>query len=117
MHDSLALASSQRFRTFNVLDDFIRECLAIEVETNLPAARILRVLDRIVASRWVPAKLRMHNGSWLISLLLADWAERSGVALEFIQPGKPAQKSYIERFNKTYREEVLDFDLCKSSRM
>jgi putative transposase len=112
MHD--ALASGQRFRTFNVLDDFSRECLAIEVDTNLPAARILRVLDRIVAWRGLPTKLRMDNGPELISVLLADWAEKNGVALEFIQPGKPTQNSYIERFNKTYREEVLDFYLFKS---
>lgn len=112
MHD--ALASGQRFRTFNVLDDFSRECLGIEVDTNLPAARVLRVLDRIAAWRGLPAKLRMDNGPELISVLLADWAEKNGVALEFIQPGKPTQNSYIERFNKTYREEVLDFYLFKS---
>ena len=112
MHD--ALTSAQRFRTFNVLDDFSRECLAIEVDTNLPAARIIRVLDRIVAWRGLPAKLRMDNGPELISVLLADWAEKNGVALEFIQPGKPTQNSYIERFNKTYRVEVLDFYLFKS---
>jgi len=71
-------------------------------------------LDRIVAWRGLPAKLRMDNGPELISVLLADWAEKNGVALEFIQPGKPTQNSYIERFNKTYREEVLDFYLFKS---
>ena len=112
MHD--ALSSGQRFRTFNILDDFSRECLAIEVDTSLPTARVLRVLDKIVAWRGFPTKLRMDNGPELISVQMADWAEEHNVTLEFIQPGKPTQNSYIERFNRTYREEVLDFYLFRS---
>jgi len=103
------LMNGQRFRTFNVLDDFNREALAIEVDTTLPAARIIRVLDRVVAWRGCPAKLRLDNGPELVSVALADWAERHGVELEFIEPGKPTQNSYIERFNRTFRHEVLDF--------
>jgi len=64
--------------------------------------------------RGLPAKLRMDKGPELISVLLADWSEKNRVALEFIQPGKPTQSSYIERFNKTFREKVLDFYLFKS---
>ncbi len=109
MHD--ALMSGQRFRTFNVIDDFSRECLAIEVDTNMPTARVLRVLDRIVAWRGLPEKIRMDNGPELVSMAMIDWAERNGVRLEHIQPGKPTQNSYIERFNRTYRTEVLDFYL------
>lgn len=102
------LYSGQRFRTFNVVDDFNREALAIEVDTNLPAARIIRVLDQVAAWRGYPARLRLDNGPEMISLALADWAEGHGVELDFIQPGKPTQNSFIERFNRTYREEVLD---------
>lgn len=109
MHD--ALVSGQKFRTFNVLDDFSRECLAIEVDSNLPAVRIVRVLDRIAAWRGLPQKLRMDNGPELISVTMADWAEANGVGLEFIQPGKPTQNSYVERFNKTFRDEILDYYL------
>ena len=112
MHD--ALMSGQRFRTFNVLDDFSRECLAIEVDTNLPAARVTRVLDRIAAWRGFPERIRMDNGPELVSVTMADWAETHGVELEFIQPGKPTQNSYVERFNKTYRDEVLDFYLFRT---
>lgn len=104
-----ALLSGQRFRTFNVLDDFNREILAIEVDTNLPAARIIRVLDRIAAWRGYPEKLRMDNGPEFISVQLAGWAELHGVELEFIQPGKPTQNSYVERFNRTFRDEILNF--------
>jgi putative transposase len=104
-----ALYSGQCFRTFNVVDDFNREGLGIEVDTNLPAPRIIRVLDRIAAWRGYPQRLRLDNGSELVSVALAGWAEDHDVLqLDFIQPGKPTQNSYIERFNRTYREEVLD---------
>ena len=103
-----ALYSGQRFRTFNVVDDFNREGLDIEVDTNLPAPRIIRVLERITAWRGYPQRLRMDNGPELVSVAMAEWAEEHDIQLDFIQPGKPTQNSYIERFNRTYREEVLD---------
>ena len=81
----------RRFRTFNVVDDFNREALAIEVDFNLPAERVKRTLDRIAAERGYPLKLRLDNGPELISVTLADWAEDHGVTLEFIKPGKPMQ--------------------------
>ena len=90
------------------MDDFKREVLAIEIDTGLPAQRIVWVLDRVAAERSYPAKLRVDNGPELTSLHMAAWAETHGVELEFIQPGKPMQNGFIERFNRTYREEVLD---------
>ena len=107
MSDSLWCG--RRFRTFNVLDDFNREILAIEVDLNLPAERVIRTLDQIVAWRGYPEKLRMDNGPEFISLKLATWAENNHIALEFIKPGKPTQNSFIERFNRTYRSEILDY--------
>ncbi|RDT52850.1 IS3 family transposase [Escherichia coli] len=107
MHD--ALVCGRRSRTFNVVDDFNREALAIEIDLNIPAQRVVRVLDRIVANRGYPLKLRMDNGPELISLTLAQCPEEHGVALEFIKPGKPTQNAFIERFNRTYRTEILDF--------
>lgn len=109
MHD--ALVCGRRFRTFNVVDDFNREALAIEIDLNIPAQRVVRVLDRIVANRGYPLKMRMDNGPELVSLVLAQWAEEQGVMLEFIRPGKPTQNAFIERFNRTYRTEILDFYL------
>ena len=103
-----ALYSGMRFRTFNVVDDFNREGLDIEVDTSLPAPRVIRVLDRIAAWRGYPQRLRMDNGPELVSVAMAEWAEDHDIHLDFIQPGKPTQNSYIERFNRTYREEVLD---------
>lgn len=112
MHD--ALVCGRRFRTFNVVDDFNREVLAIEIDLNIPAQRVVRVLDRIVANRGYPLKMRMDNGPELVSLTLAQWAEEHRVALEFIKPGKPTQNAFIERFNRTYRTEILDFYLFKT---
>lgn len=103
-----ALWSGRRFRTFNVIDDFNRESLRIEIDTSLPALRVIRALDELIELRGKPRRLRLDNGPELISQALADWAQRHRVDLVFIQPGKPTQNAYIERFNRTYRTEVLD---------
>ena len=102
-----SLFCGRRFRTLNIVDDFSREALAIEVDIGLSAQRVQRVLERVVAWRGYPSKLRMDNGPEFICTVLADWAEDHTVDLEFIQPGKPTQNAYIERFNRTYRDEVL----------
>lgn len=103
-----ALWSGRRFRTFNVNDDFNRESLRIEVDTSLPAPRVVRALDELVELRGAPKRLRLDNGPELISAALHQWALRNGVELVHIQPGKPTQNAYIERFNRTFRTEVLD---------
>lgn len=112
MSDSLW--NGRRFRTFNVVDDFNREALCIEVDLNLPAARVIRSLDRIAAWRGYPAKVRMDNGPEFIAVAMAEWAEQHEVALEFIEPGKPMQNGFIERFNRSYREGVLDMYVFKT---
>ena len=109
-----ALMCGRRFRTFIVVDDFNRESLAIEADLNLPAPRVIRVLDRIANQRGYPERVRMDNGPEFVSVALAGWAEDHDVQLEFIQPGRPMQNSYIERFNRTYRDEVLDLYLFRS---
>ena len=88
--------------------------MAIEIDVGLSAQRVTRVLDRIVAWRGCPRKLRLDNGPEFISTTLAEWAEAHTIELEFIQPGKPTQNSYIERFNRTYRDEVLNMDVFKT---
>ena len=112
MRDSLLCG--RRFRTFNVIDDFNREALAIEVDLSLPSQRITRVLDQVIAWRGYPEKLRMDNGPELISTTLAEWAEERDIKLEFIKPGKPTQNSYVERFNRTYRDEILNMYVFKT---
>lgn len=109
-----ALWDGRRFRTFNVVDDFNREALAVEIDLNLPAARVIRVLDRIAAWRGYPSQLRLDNGPEFIATALAEWAEAKGVKLEFIQPGRPMQNGFIERFNGSYRRGVLDMYIFRN---
>lgn len=103
-----ALWSGRRFRTFNVIDEFNREALRIEIDTSLPAARVVRALSELVEVRGAPNSIRLDNGPEFIAQALADWAASKGIALRHIQPGKPTQNAYVERFNRTYRTEVLD---------
>lgn len=103
-----ALWSGRRFRTFNVLDEFNREALRIEVDTSLPAVRVVRALNELIELRGKPQRIRLDNGPELVSQALAQWAKDNEVELMFTQPGKPTQNAYIERFNRSYRTEVLD---------
>jgi len=112
MSDSLM--SGRAFRTLNVIDDFNREGLWIDIDISIPAERVIRVLEMIALWRGYPKQLRIDNGPELISRRLAQWAETHKVELAFIQPGKPAQNAYIERFNRTFREAVLDAYLFSS---
>ena len=102
------LYGGRRFRTFNILDEGVREVLAIEVDTSLPAERVLRVLDQVTAWRGQPQAIRLDNGPEFLADRFASWCADRGIALRYIQPGKPNQNAFIERFNRTYRHEVLD---------
>lgn len=105
MHDQLA--DGRSIRLFNVIDDFNREGLCIEVDFSLPALRVIRSLDQVIAWRGKPLKIRCDNGPEYVSDALRHWAMRRGIVLQFIQPGKPQQNAYIERYNKTVRYDWL----------
>lgn len=106
MHDTLY--DGRAFRTLNVLDEGNREALAIEVDIALPCTRVVAVLDQLVAMHGVPRRLRVDNGPEFIARELQQWCARHQVTLAFIQPGKPNQNAYIERFNRSFRYELLD---------
>jgi putative transposase len=108
------LYQGRRFRTLNVLDEAVREALAIEVDTSLPAARVVRVLEQLEAWRGLPKAIRLDNGPELTSQTLMDWCATKGIELRYIQPGKPNQNAFIERFNRSYRSEVLSRWLFES---
>jgi putative transposase len=102
------LADGRPFRTLNIVDDFTRECLAIEVDRSLPGARVVRVLDRLHARCGVPAIIVVDNGPEFVGRALDAWTYAHGVTLRFIRPGKPIENAYIESFNGKFRDECLN---------
>ena len=105
MHDQLS--DGRCFRLFNLIDDFNREALAIDADLSLPALRVIRSLDQVIEWRGKPAVIRCDNGPEYISGELQNWAEKRSIKIEYIQPGKPQQNAYVERFNRTVRYEWL----------
>ena len=108
------LVDGRSIRTFNVLDDYNREGLGIDVDLSLPSARVIRSLEQIIEWRGKPRAIRCDNGPEYISQALKDWALKQQIRLLYIQPGKPTQNAYIERFNLTARHEWLDCHLLES---
>nr|WP_199930498.1 IS3 family transposase [Sedimenticola thiotaurini] len=112
MHDKLR--DGRSFRTFNVIDDYNREGLGIEVDLSLPALRVIRSLEQIIEWRGKPKAIRCDNGPEYLSGRLVEWADKQRTQLQYIQPGKPQQNAYVERFNRTVRHEWLDQHLFES---
>ena len=108
------LGDERQFRLLNVLDDFNREGLGIEIDFSLPAERVVRALNQIIEWRGVPGTIRVDNGPEYISGTLMEWAENRGITLAYIQPGKPQQNAYIERANRTIRYSWLSKHLFDS---
>ena len=106
MQDTLYCGRS--FRTLNIFDEGTREVLAIEVDTSLPAARVIRVLEQLKDSRQLPTQIRVDNGPEFVSAKLQAWCDTHHIKLQFIQPGRPMQNGYVERFNGSFRREILD---------
>ena len=100
------LYQGRRFRILNILDEGVREVLDIVVDTSIPGGRVVRTLDRLVEWRGKPDAIRVDNGPEYLSQVFTDWCRRNHVQLHYIQPGKPNQNAYIERFNRTFRHEL-----------
>ena len=111
-----SLVDGRRFRLLNIIDDYNRESLAMEVDTSLPSLRVIRVLERLIAERGRPANIRCDNGPEFISHKLEEWCshESRRISLQFIQPGRPMQNAYIERKNGSIRRELLNAYLFNS---
>ena len=102
------------YRLFNVLDEGVREGLAIEVDTSIPALRVIRTLENVCAWRGYPRGIRCDNGPEFIAESFVAWCVERGITIHYIQPGKPNQNAFIERYNRTLRNEVLDLYLFET---
>jgi len=106
VHDYLE--GGRRLRCLTIVDDFTRECPHIEVATSISGDRVARVLDYLAWARGLPEEIVVDNGPEFTGLAMDQWAHQHGVALHFIEPGKPTQNAYIESFNGSFRDECLN---------
>jgi putative transposase len=103
-----ALSSGRRFRTLNIVDDYTREAVAIEVDTSLSGLRVARLLEELNKQRGLPAQIRSDNGPEFTSRALDQWAYEHGIRWHYIQPGRPMENGYVESFNGRLRDECLN---------
>jgi putative transposase len=108
------LYDGRRIRLLTIMDEGNREGLEIAMGVSLPSRRVVRVLNELVAVHGRPPSVRVDNGPEFTAQPFVDWCAEHGVATLYIQPGKPDQNAYIERFNRRYRTEVLNAHLFES---
>lgn len=106
MSDSLI--DGRKIRTLNIMDDYNREVMAIEVGLSYPALRVVRTLNQLKEISGLPKKIRVDNGPEFIAKVFQQWCKDNEIEIQYTQPGKPMQNGYIERLNRFFREDVLD---------
>ena len=109
-----SLECGRKFRVLNILDDFDRSAIAQEVAISIPAARLIRILEKVIWTMGKPKNIRCDNGPEFIAGIFQEWCKANDINLMYIQPGHPTQNSYIERFNGSYRRAVLDAYLFRT---
>lgn len=103
-----ALSYGRRIRILNIIDDYNREALAVESGFSFPSEQVIKVMKELVFFRGKPKAVRVDNGPEFISKIFVNWCTFHGIDIKYIQPGKPVQNAYIERFNRLFREDILD---------
>lgn len=109
-----SIAGGRRFRSLNVLDEFTREALALEVDTSISGQAVTRVLERIGMIRGFPDMILCDNGPEFISKAMDQWCYQKGIRLCFITPGKPIENCFVESFNGRFRDECLNINWFQS---
>jgi putative transposase len=109
MHDSLD--NGRKFRTLNIIDDYNREALAVEINYSFSSEEVVRTLESIIEMRGKPLEIRTDNGTEFLAKAFKGFCQNSSIEHITIQKGKPNQNGYIERFNRTFREDVLDANI------
>lgn len=112
MHDTLM--NGRKVRVLNIIDDFNRQALAVQAEYSHSGHSVTNALDQIIETHGKPTEIRCDNGPEFLSGKFTEYCAKANITIKYIQPGKPTQNAYIERFNKTYREDVLDAYLFES---
>ena len=108
------LYDGRPFRTLNVIDEGNREALRIECGSSIPAARLVRTMTQVIEVYGKPYAIRLDNGPEMTSEKFIEWVKDQSIVLMFIQPSKPNQNAFIERFNRSFRGEVLNANLFNS---
>jgi putative transposase len=106
-----ALTDGRRIRTFNIVEHFNRECLGINVSRSIPAVRVIEYLERAIEKHGTPIAIRSDNGPEFTSKVFQLWMKEKKIRWSKIAKGAPQQNAIVERFNRTYREDVLDANL------
>jgi putative transposase len=106
-----SLVNGRRFRVLNIIDDYNREALRIEPYFSITSTRVIKIIDRVIVENTKPKAIRVDNGPEFIAEALREWCKDNEIDLMFIQPGRPMQNGYVERFNRSYRQDVLDANL------
>lgn len=112
MHDTLM--NGRKVRIMNIIDDYNREALAINVDYSQSGHSLVKALKELSEQRLLPEEIRCDNGPEFLSHIFVDYCNTMGINIKYIQPGKPTQNAFIERFNRTFREDILDAYLFES---
>lgn len=113
MSDSLI--DGNHIRTFNVIDHYDRSCKGIVVKRSMPSVVVIKELEKMIEIHGKPKKIRTDNGPEFRSNRFQKWLKSNDIEWNPIQKGKPAQNGIVERFNRTYREDILDANIFENT--